>query len=168
MLEKAFWKNVNVAYSHLVFPDMRMRKWLCQSCCSPCVLSAADLAVLGKSLYLHPFLLQGFAWSKSILALGRMSAAFPSALCRVCSCPPQQCALPLLSELLFPGWEISACCSRYISVPEALKKQRTHSHAEASSLEKWGNQQNSASVRPPSRIISPCAHCVLHDAPECL
>lgn len=50
------------------------------------------------------------------------------------------------------------CCSRYISVPEALEKQRTHSHAEASSTEKWGNQKNSASIRNPSRIISPNAH----------
>lgn len=149
---------------------MRIRKWQCQSCCSPCVLPAADLAVLGKNLFSRPFLLQGLAWRNRVLALGRMSAALLFALlCVVCSCPPQQPALPLLSKLLFPGWEISACCSRYISVPEALKKQRTHSHAEPSSPKKWGNEQNSASsIRPPSRIISPYAHCVLYDAPESL
>lgn len=89
-----------------------------------------------------------------------------SLLCMVST--PAVCSALAIRAFVFPGWKISACCSRYISVPEALKKQRTHSHAEASSLEKWGNQQNSASVRPPSRIISPCAHCVLHDAPECL
>lgn len=146
---------------------MRRRKCLCQSCCSPCVLSAADLVVPGKNLCSHPFLLQGFAWSQRVLALRRMSAAFPFALLSVvCSCPPEQLC-PRYQSFCFQDGKSALVAADIFLYQKPWKKQRTHSHAEASSLEKWGNQQSSASVRPPSRIISPCAHCVLHDAPEC-
>lgn len=130
---------------------MRMRKWLCQSYCRPCVPSAADLAVLGKNLCSHPFLLQGFARSQRILALGRMSAAFLFALlCMARSCPPEQRGLPSLSELLFPGWQISACCSRYISVPEALKK--TKDSFTCRSLQPWKMRKSTElGIRPTSR-----------------
>lgn len=130
---------------------MRIRKWLCQSCCSPGVLSAADLAVLGKNFCSHPFLLEGFVWSQRILALSRMSAALLFAvLCVVCSCPPEQRALTSLSELLFPGWEISACCSRYISVPEALKK--TKGSFTCRSLQPWKMRKSTElGIRPTSQ-----------------
>lgn len=69
MLDKTFWKNV--VYSHLVFSRHENEKMAMPELLFPLC------SVLGKNPYPHPFLLQGFAWSKSILALGRMSAASP-------------------------------------------------------------------------------------------
>lgn len=59
-------------------------------------------------------------------------------------------ALPSLSELLFPGWEISACCSRYISVPEALKK--TKDSFTCRSLQPWKMRKSTElGIRPASQ-----------------